>query len=97
MKENYNYLIEYKSVMQRAIDILGNNPSHGPDEEVKGTPSINLDDDDSTRAKDPLIMAGNEVALGHIAGTIHTDEQLRFKKLIFRATKGKAYVRFSEL
>jgi len=30
-----------------------------------------------------------EVSIGHICGTINADEVMRFKKLLFRATRGK--------
>lgn len=78
MKDNFNYLVEYKSVVSKAIEILGSSgvsPSH-PDEEAKGqNTSINLEDGEGATAKDPLILGtSGEISLGHIAGTIHTDE-----------------------
>lgn len=43
------------------------------------------------------LLKGNEVRVGHIAGTIGQDEQMRFKKLIFRATRGNALTYFQDL
>lgn len=37
-----------------------------------------------------------EVNISHIAGTIELEEQPRLKKLIFRATRGKALTYFKE-
>jgi len=32
-----------------------------------------------------------------LAGTINSDEQLRFKKMVYRATRGKALTYFRDL
>ncbi len=46
----------------------------------------------------PLLQGtGEGVSITHIAGTIETDEKARLKKLLFRATKGKAATYFQEL
>ena len=37
------------------------------------------------------------VAISYMAGTIAKDEALRFKKMIFRATRGKALSYFRDL
>jgi len=42
-------------------------------------------------------MATGRVSLVNISGTINTDEVLRFRKLIFRATRGNALVYFSDI
>jgi len=39
-----------------------------------------------------LIDDDKSINIEHIAGVIETDEIARLKKLIFRATKGKAYM-----
>ena len=38
----------------------------------------------------------SEVNIAHIAGTIELDERMRLKKLMFRATRGKALTYFRE-
>ena len=46
----------------------------------------------------PLLQGtGEGVSITHIAGTIETDEKARLKKLLFRATRGKAATYFQEL
>lgn len=87
MHDNFNSLVEYKNVLGKAAEIIGGRVStiNQVDEEVKGGSggaggSLNTEE---------ALLRGNEVRVGHIAGTIGQDEQMRFKKLIFRATRGK--------
>lgn len=46
----------------------------------------------------PLIdlAGGGEIQIAYVAGTIEVDEQARLKKLLFRATRGKALTSFTE-
>jgi len=37
------------------------------------------------------------VSITHIAGTIETDEKASLKRLLFRATRGKALTYFAEI
>lgn len=37
------------------------------------------------------------VSISYMAGTITKDEMMRFKKLVFRATRGKALTYFEDL
>jgi hypothetical protein len=37
------------------------------------------------------------VAISYMAGTIEREEQLRFKKMVYRATRGKALTYFRDL
>lgn len=51
--------------------------------------------------KVPLIGQVNQalgmVAISYMAGTILKDEMLRFKRMVFRATRGKALSYFEDL
>ena len=58
-------------------------------EEHKGT-SIN------SVEKAPLLENSDNVFISHIAGTIEVDEKARLKKLLFRATRGKALTFFKD-
>lgn len=58
--------------------------------------SINVDEHRNSE-KAPLMDGSSaEVNIAHIAGTIELDERQRLKKLIFRATRGKALTYFQE-
>jgi hypothetical protein len=46
--------------------------------------------------KTPLIPDAMEVNIAQVAGTIEADEKPRLKKLIFRATRGKALTFFQD-
>lgn len=36
------------------------------------------------------------INISYLAGSIHKDEQMRFKKMVFRATRGKALTYFRD-
>jgi hypothetical protein len=40
--------------------------------------------------------AAGDVSIAHIAGTIEAEEKVRLKKLLFRATRGKALTFFQD-
>jgi hypothetical protein len=45
----------------------------------------------------PLMdLAGGEVSIAYVAGTIEVEETARLKKLLFRATRGKALTSFTD-
>lgn len=44
-----------------------------------------------------LMPSAGSVAISYLAGTIMTDEILRFKKMVYRATRGKALTYFQEM
>jgi hypothetical protein len=47
--------------------------------------------------KVPLMMGeSGEIMIAHVSGTIEIDERPRLKKLLFRATRGKALTYFKE-
>jgi hypothetical protein len=60
------------------------------DEEHKNHVSINGVHTD----REPLLENSDNVMIAHIAGTIEVDEKPRLKKLLFRATRGKALTFF---
>lgn len=78
--------------------------AHIVDEESKDNPnylwSINKDRQserpDLAEDKTPLMENVLEVNIAQVAGTIEADEKPRLKKLIFRATRGKALTFFSD-
>jgi len=43
-----------------------------------------------------LLDNANNILISHIAGTIEVDEKDRLKKLLFRATRGKALTFFHD-
>lgn len=86
--EDFNHLIQYKNVLSKAASILGGR--------VENDESISLDmSKDSVSVHESLVNA-KEITIGHLAGTILREEQERFNKLIFRATRGNAIVCFKE-
>ena len=40
------------------------------------------------------MQASGLVQINYLAGTIDKEEQMRLKKMVYRATRGKAYVEF---
>lgn len=104
MNESFYTMLDYEKVLQNVKVILPRiqgggfnkiNAQGGAveiDEEVKSNHvSINGGD---LREREPLLIDGDNVMIAHIAGTIEVDEKPRLKKLLFRATRGKALTFF---
>ena len=69
--------------------------SKASDEEAKISTSLN--EDNLQGAKVPLLESRKACQIGHIAGTIGKDEELRFKKLLFRATRDNVFAYTQDL
>lgn len=89
MKDDYNYLIEYKNVLSKAASILGG-------KRVESEDSMSLDNSNDSVSIHKSLMDAHEITIGHVAGTILREEQERFHKMIFRVTRGNAIVTFKE-
>lgn len=90
--DSYNLLIEYKTVLRRASKIIQFQGRGMMDDENIHSLNGEGRKEEQEEAMLPVSMGG--IAVGHIAGTINSDETLRFKKLIFRATRGNALCYF---
>jgi V-type H+-transporting ATPase subunit a len=89
--DSFNLLFEYKTVLKKAEKIL-NFRGRGLVPEQAAIGSLN----DEAEQNEQLLGGASNIAVGHIAGTINKDEELRFKKLIFRATRGNALTYFED-
>jgi len=65
----------------------------GDDEEQKKGDSVSINNHEKAPLLDNIDNTEN-VYITHIAGTIEVDEKARLKKLLFRATRGKALTFF---
>lgn len=45
----------------------------------------------------PLLEGAYQTRICYLGGTILKEDLLRFERLIFRATRGKAYLKFGEM
>ena len=86
--DDFNHLIQYKNVLSKAASILGGR--------VENDQSISLDMSKESISVHESLVNAKEITIGHIAGTVLREEQERFNKLIFRATRGNAIVCFKE-
>ena len=88
--DSFNLLFEYRTVLRKASNIL-----HHRGRSLNGNamPSINGENNKEDE-HEHLLQDPTSIAVGHIAGTINQDEEMRFKKLIFRATRGNALCYF---
>ena len=89
MHDDLNYLIEYKTVLSKAASVIGGRKSEADE-------SKSIDLSKSEEDIHASLVGGQEIAIGHVAGTILKEEQERFNRLIFRATRGNAIVCFRE-
>jgi V-type H+-transporting ATPase subunit a len=88
--DSFNLLFEYKTVLKKANGILMDR-GRGLVGDQAALGSLN---DENSKEAEQLLAAG--ISIGHIAGTINKDEEFRFKKLIFRATRGNALCYFDD-
>jgi hypothetical protein len=106
MNESFYTMLDYEKVLENVKEILprlnggqlnkinapGGAINNNNDEEEKntgGAVSIN------SAERIPL-LDGDNVFIANIAGTIEADEKPRLKKLLFRATRGKALTFFTD-
>lgn len=89
MHEDLNQLIQYKTVLSKAASIIGGG-------RLMGDKSMSLDISRDSQDVHESLVGGGEISIGHIAGTILKEEQERFNRLVFRATRGNAIVCFRE-
>lgn len=88
MHDNLNHLVQYKTVLSKAASVIGGS-------RLMGDKSMSMDSSsDLDGVHESLIGLGSQITIGHIAGTILQEEQARFSRLIFRATRGNAMVCF---
>ncbi len=98
MHDGINHLIEYRLVLKETRVLLGYQGNQGANFGNQSAASINGEhDEEQANREAPLVAGSGGVALSNISGTINTDEVLRFRKLIFRATRGNALVYFSDI
>jgi hypothetical protein len=93
-------MIEYEEVLRYVEQIMqklagGVVGTAGQDDQYRG--SLNAEEA-TTPLLNPNTNAGDlRVVINQIAGTIDSEDRERMKKLIFRATRGKAVVYFQEI
>lgn len=105
MNESFFTMLDYEKVLQNVKVILPRiqggqinraNAQGGAieiDEEFKGS-SGHTSINGVTKEREPLLENTDNVMIANIAGTIEVDEKPRLKKLLFRATRGKALTFF---
>lgn len=74
----------------------GGNFTHGDVDEV-GLMMSPLVSSVDTEQQDGGLYQGDELIFSNIAGVIQTSEKFRFERMVYRATRGNCYVRFSPL
>lgn len=101
-------MLDYEKVLENVQKVLpqlrGGNVrgsihggAHLVDEEEKSYQySINVGRDSRQNSEKAPLMdnVAGDISIAHIAGTIEVDEKARLKKLLFRATRGKALTFF---
>lgn len=112
MNDSYLTMIDYKNVLKKVGEIIPRIHGGGDNvrASMHGGLSVgagyktSLNDDDERISRNPLLnndqpshgMDGQGVYITHVAGTIDPLEKERLKKLLFRATRGKALTYFAD-
>jgi hypothetical protein len=111
MQENYLTMIDYQNVLENVQLLLPKiqgggvraSVHGGLDEEEKDDKHWTINGENNRMSGDarlsekvPLMAEAGDIMIAHVAGTIEVDERPRLKKLLFRATRGKALTYFKE-
>ncbi len=106
MHESYMTMLDYQKVLETVQKILPKiqggqvrqsmHVAGGKDAEMSGASSINKNDKGSDGSDERVPLMDGDVFIAHIAGTIEVEEKDRLKKLLFRATRGKALTIFED-
>ena len=109
MTDSYLTMIDYKNVLKKVGEIIprlhaggegGVRASmHGGLNIAGGFHTSLNDEEEKDHSRVPLInsaLEGQGVLITHVAGTIDPLEKERLKKLLFRATRGKALTYFAD-
>lgn len=96
IKEDYNYLREYRDTLIHTHDYLLKVPQRNrnfeaSDERLERQPqnteeTKGMNKDNSSGE---LVNRGLQIKIGHMIGTIASIDLLRFQKLVFRGSRGK--------
>lgn len=63
-------------------------------------PSINNDQlfgGQEVQENSPMIQLGGLISITYLAGTLDKEEEMRFKKIVYRASRGKALTYFKDV
>ena len=89
MHESYTSLLDYEKVLSEVISQMPKLMNNEITENL-----LDIETRGNELMEERLLTVGNEIEISQIAGTILSIEKIRFKKLIFRATRGKALTFF---
>lgn len=81
-------------MLKNAFRLLRVDHEYYADQEVDALPTAQRSK--STQIVAPL-MTGLALRVAHFGGTLRKSDQMSFNRLIFRSTRGKAYVHFFDL
>ena len=100
MNNSYLMMLDYEKVLNAVKVIIPRLQAGGTDVRasvhggLRMEKGFSLNDDEDLQQ--PLIGDDQGVFITHVAGTIDADEKERLKKLLFRATRGKALTYFND-
>lgn len=101
MNENFITMLDYQKVLQKVAVVLPMISGGNAKQSFHGGINIDREETQSHATENeraPLmgLMDDMGVRIAHIAGTIDADEKDRLKRLLFRATRGKALTFFED-
>mmetsp|Transcript_20061 Transcript_20061/g.17151 ORF Transcript_20061/g.17151 Transcript_20061/m.17151 type:complete len:282 (+) Transcript_20061:55-900(+) len=83
--EKFNHLIEYKQVLLKTRPFTA------------GDGGFNQSIQEETKGNDTIGMANRDIRFHSLAGVINNEDALRFKRILFRVTRGMAYTQLIDI
>ena len=107
LTEEYNSKVEYHHVLQKARTIFGKEMGNIENAELKPISGGGRGGVDTGISLSPLISAASaerggvnenqDLIFSNVAGVLPLVDKVRFERMLFRATRGNCYVRFSDI
>lgn len=96
MQENFVTMLDYQKVLEKVAIVLPQIGAGQARQSFHG--GINVDHEETKSLERMPLMGSMDdgVKITHIAGTIEVEEKDRLKRLLFRATRGKALTFFED-
>lgn len=91
--DSYNLLCEYRKVLKLSKEMMISGERHYSDNRQSINYNIN---DEEAKDKSESFLGEMTIKVASIVGTIERHEKDRFKKLVFRATRGNALTHFRD-
>jgi len=92
--EKYDHLVEYRQVLFRAYSFISGTGSAAQDLSISSDRMTGADEE---RKMDLGMRGGENIRFTYLAGVINKEDSLRFKRILFRMTRGMVWTTLMDI